>query len=142
ALPAKHDVILKHRAASYAALRDENTAPADFDVMGDHHQIVDPRAVTNHRIGPCAAVDAAIGANLDIMADQHAAKLGHFHMAGRVDGKTYSVMTDAHAGIDAHAIADHGVGNTGIGPDPPPIADRHIASDHGIRSNPCARADH
>ena len=78
--------------------------------MGDHHQVVDLAAAADHGVGPAAAVDRAVGADLDVVLDQHAAELRHLEVAVGAEREAEAVLADARAGVDDHAVADAGSG--------------------------------
>ena len=56
---------------------------ANDDVVADLHEIVDLRALADHRVAVCAAIDGHAGADLDVVLDDDPADLRHFEMAPR-----------------------------------------------------------
>ncbi len=117
ALPAHDDEILQHGTSGDAGLRHDHAAAAEADVVPYLYQIINPAARPDHRIRPGAAVDGGIGADLDVVADDHPAELRHLHVAGRVGREAEPVLAQPRAGEDPHPRADHGIAHRGAGPD-------------------------
>ena len=76
-LAADRDEILERRRAGDADLRHDHAMLADGDVVGDLHQVVDLRPLPDQRVAAAAAVDRRVGADLDVVADDHAPELRH-----------------------------------------------------------------
>ena len=55
--------------------------PADDDVVPDLHEIINFRALADHRILKSAAVDGCIGANFDVVLDDDPPDLRHLQVA-------------------------------------------------------------
>ena len=94
-------------------------------VLPEMNQIVDHGARADHGVGAGAAVDRAVGPDLDIVADDDAAKLRHFDEAIGIGGKSEPVLTDARAGIVPHPRADQAMAEARIGANPHIVAEDH-----------------
>ena len=101
--------------------------PSDRDVVSDLDQIVDLGALADHGIAGRAAIDRRVGADLDVVLDDDAARLRDFLMALRTWQIAEAVLADTSAGMDDHAIPDQRMQHRGAG------ADRAVASDADIR---------
>ena len=151
-LAGHHHVIAGGRAAGDADLRAEHVVPADAAVVGDHHQVVDFRALADDRRAVGAAVDGRAGADFHVGPQNHIAQLGRKHVpavgetiaetigpqhgvgmdhAPRPDnrvfvqhgvGKDGHILADLRAGHDVYAAVDRRAG-----------ADRHVVADGGKR---------
>ena len=98
---------------------------ADGDAVSYLHEIVDLRAGADPGFAQRRSVDRGIGADLDIVLDDHAAHLWNF------------LLTAVGSSREAVAIGpDHGAVL-----DDHPIPDRHILSDRDLRSNDAVLAD-
>lgn len=71
------------RAAGNADLRDDGAMAADLNVVADLYTVVDLGAFTDHRIVHGATVDRGVGADLDIITDDHPADLDDLDHAAR-----------------------------------------------------------
>src|SRR5262249_55927570 len=106
ALPADHHEIVELRAPRDAGLRHQHAAATNRHVVPDLDQIINHRTVADDGVGPGAAVDRRIGADLDIVADDDAAELRDADMAARIGGEAEAVLADPGAGKDGDARAD------------------------------------
>ena len=68
-----------------------------IDVVPDLHEIINFRAFADHRILERAAVDAAVGADLHVVLDDHPADLRHLEVAPGAHGEAEAVLADPHA---------------------------------------------
>ena len=103
------DEILDRRRAGDADLGDDHAMAADDHVVGDLHQIVDLGALADHRVAAGAAIDRRVGADLDVVLDDDAADLRNFEVPLRPHGEAETVLADAHARMEDHAVADESV---------------------------------
>ena len=70
------DVVPDARAARDADARHEQAAASDPDVVADVDEVVDLGARADHRVVHAPAVDAGVGADLDVVLDDAAADVG------------------------------------------------------------------
>src|SRR3954471_2308409 len=98
--------------------------------MGNLHLIVEPGAGSDLRIAQCAAVDRGIGADLDIVAQNHTAKLGGGQEAVWADAEAEPLLADAGARVDIHPGTEHGVADAGIGANAAVGAEHDAAAEH------------
>ena len=105
-LPPQRGKILENAGARNAALRDEDAVAANDDVVADLHKVIDFRSFADDRVAVGAAVDGRAGADLDVVLNDHAPDLRHFHVALRTEGEAEPVLPDVDAGVDDDAVAD------------------------------------
>jgi len=140
-LTGQHGEVGNCRAAGDTDLRDNQAMAADRNVVSDLHEIVDLGSLTDDRVAGGAAVDRGIGANFDLILDNHAPGLRNFLMAVPGRQKTEAVLADAHARMDDHAVSDQCMKNRAMRPDRALPSDANVLADHGSRPNERARAD-
>ena len=105
-LAGHHHVVAGRRAAGDADLRANEVVPAEPAVVGDHHQVVDLRALADDGRAVGAAVDRRAGADLDVLADLDVAELGR-ELVPAVDlAIAEAVGADHGAGVNDGAVAD------------------------------------
>src|SRR5581483_1674900 len=75
-LAAHHHIVLEHRRAGNADMAGQHAVPSDHDVVPDLNEIINFRPLTDDRVLERAAVDAAVGADLHVVLDDHPADLG------------------------------------------------------------------
>ncbi len=104
-------IIADGDAAGEARLRGDNDVAADLAVVADVDQIVELGAVTDAGDAERCAVDAGVGADLDIVADDHFADLRELDVvAVFVEREAEAIGADHAAGVedgvaaDAHAV--------------------------------------
>ena len=88
------------------------------------------------------AVDGGVGADLHVVADDHAADLRHLQVALGAHREPEPVLADAHTGMDDDAVADDGMRQRGAGTDVAVPAHHHPESDHSAGRNRRAGTDH
>src|SRR5690606_14720162 len=81
-LPSDAYEILQHGRSRNSDLRDNHAAAADHDIVADLHEIIESRARADHGIAGRAAIDRAVGPDLDIVAEQDPSQLRHGKKAG------------------------------------------------------------
>src|SRR5881398_1559128 len=86
-LPRQDDAASEPRAARDADLRDQDGVLAHLDVVAELHEIVDLGTAPDDRIAERRAVDRAVGADLDVVLDDDAARLGNLAMPRAVEGE-------------------------------------------------------
>ena len=96
-LASDHDVVFQDRGTGNAGLRNDHAAASEAHVVRDLHQIVEARAGADDRVLQRSAIDRGVGADLDIVLDDHAAELRHAEHAGGRDRETEAVLSDARA---------------------------------------------
>src|SRR5262245_57729791 len=105
-LSADNHVIVQPRRTGNSGLRHDDAAAPEADVVPDLHQIVDHAARSDDRVAGAAAIDAGIGADLGVLAEQDAPELRHLDVAPAIGREAKPVLADAHAGIDGDAGAE------------------------------------
>ena len=118
------------RAAGHASAACHGAVFSDAYVVADLHQIVELDAVFQHRVLQCATVNAGIGPDLDVVANQHRAELFDFDPAAAVRCKTETVRTNYRTGVDDAALANAAI-----------VADRDMGRKPAARPNACIRAN-
>src|SRR6267143_1718032 len=102
----------QHHAASEAgAARDAHLGYEDrvlphLDVVPDLDEIVDLGAAADDRVAEGRAVDRAVGADLDVVLDHHAAHLGNLAVARAVEGEAEAVGADDGARMHEDAAPE------------------------------------
>src|SRR5260221_13601318 len=164
-LPANHYVILERGATRDAHLGDDDAALPQYDVVGDLDQIVDDGAGTHDRIPGGAAVKRRVGADVDVVVDDHSAELGNplesearrheaeagladTHPRRHPDPSPDQRVADRHPGADAAVLAQHTPGpahglraDVAAGTELDPGADHRRGIDPAARSDARARVD-
>src|SRR5207302_9856026 len=79
---------------------------ADPHVVADLDLVIELHALLDHRVVDRAAVDRGVGADLDVVADVHAANLGDLDPAALVLGDADAVAADHRAGVNDGVRAD------------------------------------
>src|SRR5687767_13487299 len=120
-LPADHAALTDRRAAGDTRLPRHDGVRTDMHVVGDVHLIVELHAVADHGVLDRAAIDRALRADLDIVADADRADLRDFHPRAAVRRKAEAVGADDDAGMQDAAVADHDVGIDGDVRDEPGV---------------------
>src|SRR5262249_334869 len=116
-LPAHDDAVPDRCAARDADLGGQQAVPADHDVVRDLDQIVDLGSFADDRITDPATVDRGIGADFDIVLDDHPSDLRNFAGALGTACEAKAVLTDRTARVYNDAVADQGVCDGGAGAD-------------------------
>ena len=80
-LTAKHNHVAKPGASGNTNLRNDEASLPDMHVMSDLDQIINLGSGTDISIRPAAPVDGTVGADLDIVLDDHPAQLRNLFMA-------------------------------------------------------------
>ena len=140
-LASHHDEISDDRAAGYAGQSRNQAMPPDADVVRDLHEIVDLGALADDGIARRAAIDRDVGADLDIVLNDHAAGLRDFLMALRRRQEAEAVLANAGAGMNDHAVPDQGMRDGRVGADGAIAADRDARADDGAGGDQRARPD-
>src|SRR5258708_13353444 len=99
-LATHHDAVADHRAAGDADLAADDAAAAEAHVVADMDEIIEHRAGTDHRIAGGAAVDRAIGAQLDVVLDDDAPELQHAQEPFGAGHEAEARPADADPGCD------------------------------------------
>src|ERR1019366_2405048 len=105
-LPADDGIVFHHHAARKTGLRRHHHVAADAAVVADVHHVVELGSLTDGGDSQRGAVDARIGADLDIVADLHAAHLRELLPAVPLHHVAETIRADHHAGMQNGAAAD------------------------------------
>src|SRR5262249_39993130 len=106
---AHDDKISQPRRASNSTLRHNHAMTADDNVVRDLYEVVDLGSFTDDRIGQGSSVDRGVGSDLNIITNYDTADLRHFHVPMATHGKAKSILADARAGMDNHALSHNRV---------------------------------
>src|SRR3989338_8788065 len=130
------------RTAANPAITPDGSAAGNADTSGDRGMRADAHVVRNlnlvvqlhsvldHRVVQRAAVDGGVRADLDIIADHHAADLRNLDPAPLVHRDAETVRTDHRAGMRDQVVADHAVMiNNNMRVQPGMAADNRIRAD-------------
>ena len=140
---------------------------ADMHVVRHLYLVVELHTLLDHGVVQRAAVDGGIGADLDMIADDHTADLlnlqppacihrkaetvGTDHRAGMHDDMSSddAAVIDSHAGIEPGMFAQHRIladaapgHHHGFRTDHRAGRDRYMRADMGLRRDLCATFDH
>ena len=117
--------------------------------MPDVDQVVDLHAVADHRIAQRPAVDAGVGADLDVIAHHDPADLRKFLIRAVLEDKTESVGSDHAPGVQDAARANlrpgidlHPAVQQAISPDHRTCPNDRPGVDHRVRAQHSAFFDH
>src|SRR4030095_6644614 len=122
------------QAAREPDLGREQAMPADGHIVADLDLIVDFGALAYDRVAQAATVNGGAGADLDIVLDQHTARLRQLQMPFRPKkNEAVAVLADAAAGMDQHVVADQRDLDGAMGADIAVAADLHTRADHRRR---------
>ena len=80
---------------------------ADLHIVADMNQAVDTHAALDMGIADGAAVHRTVGAELDIIFDDHAAQLRHAQQAFQAGHETETLIADGIVGAHHHPLAEH-----------------------------------
>src|SRR5262245_64966022 len=140
-LTAHHHKVFKFSRARDADMTGNDAMPPNHDVVPDLHQIINFRAFADNRVVEGPAIDAAVGADLHVVLDDHAPDLRHLEMAAGAHGEAEPILADPHAGMQDHPIADERMGearprpHVAVTSDAYPIADDRARRDRGAAAD-------
>ncbi len=152
ALRRNDGVIADLAVADHADLAGENDAVADFGgprkadlgaqqgifshgrSVADLHQVVDLDAAPDASFAHAGAVDAGVGLNLDVIFDDHRARLGNFVPApGFGFGEAEAVGANHHAILQENVVTDAAIlADDALGVREKIVADPDSAVDHDV----------
>src|SRR5262249_56148300 len=93
-LTAQHGVVSDLDAARNPGLRDDEAMASDRAVMADLDQIIDLGALANDGVAAAAPVDRGIGADLDVVLDDHPARLRDLDRAFAIGKQAQALLAD------------------------------------------------
>lgn len=70
-----------------------------LDVVPDLHEIINLRAGTDRRIRAGASINRRVGANLDAVAEDYPAELGHVQKAFWIQRESKTPIADPYTGV-------------------------------------------
>src|SRR5882724_7701791 len=135
-LTTHNDTVLQRGATRDSDLAGEQTVTSDRHVVRDLHQIVDLASLPDHGVPDGPAVNARIGADFDVVLDDHTSNLGNLVGSARASHIAKAILPNGTAGVDDDPVADQGMHDRGIGPD------RAVATDADLRPNDRPGPDH
>ncbi|MNX97533.1 hypothetical protein D3C86_1299040 [compost metagenome] len=110
--------------------------------MRDHDLVIQLDPVTDQGIGQRTAVDGGIGADFDVVADQHPAELGNLLPDALLVGEAEALAADHRPRLDHHPLADAYIVIQGDPRrEPAALADHRTRTDHAMRPDRHARGD-
>ncbi len=111
--------------------------------MSDLHLVVQLDAVVDQCVLDGATVDRRIGADLDVVAEAHAADVGNLHVAVGVGREAESIAPDDRTRLEHATRADRDVTADGDSRlQPAIVAEARAILDHAVRADGAALADH
>ena len=140
-LAADLDEVFQHGGARDADLGDDDAAAAEADVVADLHQVIEAGTGADDGVLHGAAVDGGVGADLDVVLDQHAAELGNGEVAGFGVGEAEAFLADTDAGGQRHAVAEEGVADADMGADAAVLAELDAGGEADIGTEAAVGAD-
>src|SRR5688500_10762234 len=102
---ADDDVPSDARAAGDADAAGHRAVRADAHVVADLDLVVELDALLDHRVVERAAVDRGVGADLDVVADAHAADLRDLDPAALVGRDAEAVGADDRPGMHHDSLS-------------------------------------
>ena len=85
----------------------------DRHIVADLDEVVDLGPRANDRVVDAPAIDARIGADLNVVVNQAAPDMGDLAMGTIGKRVAESIAADAHAGVQGHPLADDRSGAAG-----------------------------
>src|SRR6478752_1477163 len=134
-------MIADRDAAGDCGVAGKQAEPPDDDVMADLDQIIELAAFSDHGIAQAAAIDTGIGADFDVVLNDHPRKLRDLGMALRARHEAETILSDPHAGMQNDAVADQSMGNRDVRADRAITADPNVGTDRGLRADQRSSAD-
>src|SRR5690606_35443556 len=136
------DVVTDGDGAGQPDLGDEQAVLADLRAVADGDQVAELRAGADDGLAERGAVDRAVGADFDVVADLDDADLRDFDPLAADRGVAEAVLSDHCAGVDGHAVAEDAVVvDDDVGVEQGVVADAAAGSDvaagiqHGVASD-------
>ena len=83
-LAADLDEILQNRRTRNAGLGNDDATSAKNNIVSDLHEIIETRTCADHRVLNRSSIDRRIGADLDVVFEDHPAELGSRQEPGLV----------------------------------------------------------
>src|ERR1700759_370484 len=108
-LAADGDAVAERRAAGDARLAADDAGAPEPDVVADLDKIIERAAGADHRVAGRAAVDGAIRAQADVVADDHAPDLQQPHRPRRSRDKAEAGTADGAGRTDFDPRAEQGM---------------------------------
>ena len=140
-LSSHHNEVTRFGASRNPNLGYDNAPPAQLHVMGDLHQIINLAAGADDSVGAGAAVNCGVSPDFDVVFDDDPSQLGNLEVSLGTEGKTKSILADAHAGVDNNAAPDDAVRERGVGADLAIVAQDHAVAKDYIGANMTAATD-
>src|SRR4030066_1024386 len=114
---------------------------ADDDVVSDLHQVCGLCSFADPGVHEKAAIDGRIGSDLDVVPDNDPADLRNLEVSRDTHGIAKSVLPDAHARMNDHAVADQGMGHGRAWADIAVLSHEDAIADDGTCGDRRAGAD-
>src|SRR2546427_4864622 len=148
-LPAEHHARAERRAARETDLGGDQAVGADAAAVAHHHEVVDLGPMADDRRTECRAIHGRVGADLDVVLDDHAAHLWDLPVSIRERQEPEPIAADHRAGVerdpvsDPHPLPHHHtrVRREGLADADVPVDD-DVRVEHGAASDLDAIADH
>ena len=134
-LTTANDIVAKGAAAGNSGLGNDDAAATKLVVMSNLNQIINSATVADDRIIQSTAIHARIGADFNVIADNHPSQLWDPLMAPLNHHKAKTVQTDAGAAVYITVITHKAVGNLRTAADAAIVADHAAGGNDGIGLN-------
>ncbi len=95
-----YDEITEHRRTSNRGMGNYDAMTADDDVVPQLYEIINFRALADDSIVKSAAVDGSVGADFDVVLNDHATDLRHFEVTLRPHREAESVLADRDTRVE------------------------------------------
>ncbi len=129
-LPAENHVVAQLGAPGDADLRDDDAMLTHGHVVRDLDEVIYLGAFADDGRPERAAINRHIRAQLHVVADDHAADLGHLAVDAVIEHVAEAIRADDRAGVDAHPVADLGVGiERDVGEEVDVLAEQAVGAD-------------
>ena len=141
-LPSHDYVVLDDDPSGKARLSGDDNVSSDAATMPDVHQVVEFRAVSDDGLFERCPINAAIGADFDIIADFDGSCLRELFVVIAFKSEAETVSTDDRARVQRDPITDGDIMrnhnpriDSAIGSQGRALADRYLGQDLSIRAD-------
>jgi hypothetical protein len=105
-LPTDHDMMANRGATGDANLGDHDRVFSDRDIVGDLDQVIDLGAPLDDGAAERGSVDSYVGAQFNVVFDDHTAELRNLVMAALMLYVTKTVGSDHGSAMHDHTCAE------------------------------------
>ncbi len=108
-LAGQHDIATDLGGAGYTDLSDNNGIFTNYDIVGDHDEIVDFYSPADPGFPQSTAIDGAIGTDFHIVLDDDDAELGNFIKCGAIRSEAEAIGPNYRATVNDNTISQNAV---------------------------------